>query len=107
MSLFWNTVKLRGFLGKDAEVPELTHHDKVPYAVLTIVVDDGVCGRPANEWLAHGGWFRVIYPGVAFCESLKEMRQGDYVEIKARLVIHHYAEVNLGPAVGVIERYDG
>ncbi|WP_158751744.1 hypothetical protein [Acidobacterium sp. S8] len=51
------------------------------------------------------------------------MKQGDYVEIKGRLIIHHYAEVNLKqpvyevhaahvrkldiPPVGVIENYDG
>ena len=123
MNLFHNAVKLRGFLGKDAEEPQPTRTDKAPYVVLTVCMDDGFWWRPANEWRAHGGWFRVICPGAEFCASLREMKQGDYVEIKARLVIHHYAEVNLNhpvyevhalhvrrleiPAVGVVEEYDG
>lgn len=123
MNLFRNSLKLRGFLGKDAEEPQLTRTDKVPYIVLTVCMDDGFWWRPANEWLSHGGWFRVICPSAAFCDSLKEMKQGDYVEIRGQLIIHHYAEVNLNhpvyevhalrvrrlkiPAVGVVEDYDG
>jgi len=123
MSLFKNVIKLRGLLGKDSEEPHLTRTDKVPYIVLTVVMDDGFWWRPANEWRAHGGWFRVICPGAEFCAALRDLKQGDYVEIKGRLVIHHYAEVSLSnpvyevhalrvrklkiPAVGVVEDYDG
>lgn len=123
MNLFSNSLKLRGFLGRNAEVPPLRRTDKDPYLVLTICMDDGAWWRPANEWLSHGGWFRVICPSAGFCTSLREMKQGDYVEIKGRLVIHHYAEANLShpvyevrasrvrkleiPPVGVIEDYDG
>lgn len=123
MSLFRNTVKLRGFLGKSAEVPQMNRHDKVPYVVLTLVMDDGFWWRAANEWRAHGGWFRVICPGAEFCAALCDLKQGDYLEIKGQLVIHHYAEVSLSkpvyevhalrvrklkiPAVGVVEDYDG
>lgn len=123
MSLFKNTLKLRGFLGKDAEVPQLAGIQKTPYVVLSVVMDDGVWWRPANEQRSHTGWFRVICPGPAFCDSLKEMKQGDYVEIKAELVIQRYTKVNFDhpdyeihalrvrrleiPAVGVIEHYDG
>ncbi len=123
MNLFRNVVKLRGFLGRDAEVPPLKRTDKDPYLVLTLCMDDGVWWRPANEWISHGGWFRVICPGSAFCISLREMKQGDYLEIRGRLIIHHYAEVNLNqpvyevhasqvrkleiPPVCVIENYDG
>jgi hypothetical protein len=123
MQLFENTLKLRGFLGVDAEVPQSDGITEEAYAVLTVCMDIGVWWRPASEWIARPGRYRVVCPGPYFCGFTRGMKQGDYVEIEGQLAIHHYASLNLTnpvyeihathigrleiPAVGVIEKYDG
>jgi hypothetical protein len=122
-ALFANTVKLRGFLGKDAEVPTSEGIKDNAYAVLTLCVESGVWWRPANEWLSRTAWYRVICPGPYFCGFTRGMRQGDHIEIDGRIVIHHYGSMSFGnpvyelhatdirrleiPLAGVIEKYDG
>lgn len=123
MQLFENSVKLRGFLGKDAEVPSSDHITDDAQAVLTVCMDIGVWWRPANEWISRAGRYRVVCPGPYFCGFTRGMRQREYVEIEGQLVILRYESLNLTnpiyeihathiqrleiPAVGVIEKYDG
>jgi hypothetical protein len=122
MHLFENTVKLRGFLGKDAEVPSEGITDD-SYAVLTLCVESGVWWRPSNEWISRTAWYRVICPGPYFCGFTRGMKQGDYIEVDGWLVIQRYRLSNFGepvyevhaahiqrleiPTAGVIEKYHG
>ena len=52
MNLFLNTVTLRGFLGRNAEVPSSEGITDDAFAVLTLCVESGVWWRPSNEWAA-------------------------------------------------------
>jgi hypothetical protein len=123
MNLFQNILTLRGFLGKDAEVPSSDGITDDAYAVLTLCVESGVWWRPANEWISHTAWYRIICPGPYFCGFTRGMTQGSYIEIEGYLDIHHYAGLNHKdpvyeiraaqihrlelPSAGVIEHYDG
>jgi len=123
MQLFESNVKLRGFLGKNAEAPSSDGITDDAYAVLTLCVESGVWWRPANEWISRTAWYRVVCPGPFFCGFTRGMKQGDYLEIDGHLVIHHYGSLNFTapvyeihatriqrleiPLVGVIEKYDG
>ena len=123
MNLFENRITLRGFLGQNAEVPSSEGITDDARAILTLCMDSGVWWRPANEWISHTAWFRVICPGPFFCGFTRGMKQGEYVEIEGQLAIHHYASLNFTepvyeihasrierlevPAAGVIEKYEG
>jgi len=123
MNLFENTIKLRGFLGKDAEAPSSDGITDDAFAVLTLCVESGVWWRPSNEWLSKTAWYRVVCPGPFFCGFTRGMKQGEYVEIDGQIAIQRYASLNLTnpvyeihatqirrleiPVVGVIEEYHG
>ena len=123
MTLFENTLKLRGFLGKDAEVPSSDGITEDAYAVLTLCVESGVWWRPANEWISRTAWYRIICPGPFFCGFTRGMKQGEYIGVDGHLLIHHYSSLRFTdpvyevhaihirrleiPAAGVVENYQG
>jgi Transposase len=82
MTLFENTVKLRGFLGKDAEVPPSDGITEDACVVLTLCLESGVWWRPRNEWISDTAWFRIICPGPYFCGFMRGTTQGSYVEVE-------------------------
>jgi len=89
-AIFENTVKLRGFLGCDAEVPSSDGITNDAFAVLTLCIESGTWKKTANEWLSSTAWYRIICPGPFFCGYTRGMKQGDYVEIEGQLHIAHY-----------------
>ncbi len=91
-ALFENSVKLRGFLGKDAEVPSSKGITNDAYAVLTLCVESGVWVRAENHWLAETAEIAVICPGPFFCGLTRGMKQGEYIEIDALLRNFEYPE---------------
>ena len=85
MTLFANNVILRGFLGKNAEVPP---SDGIPYnafAVLLLATVSGKWDLGANQWLPRTDWHRIICPGPFFCGLVRGMRRGDYLEVEGEL----------------------
>ncbi len=123
MTLFENTLTLRGFLGKDAEVPSSEGITEDACAVLTLCVESGMWWRPANEWISRTAWYRIVCPGPFLCGFTRGMKQGEYIELDGHLLIHHYGSVNFTnpvyevhaihirrleiPLAGVIENYQG
>lgn len=122
-NLFLNSITLRGFLGRDAEIHASEPIADDAYAVLTLCMDYGVWWRPANQWISDTAWYRVVCRGPYFCGFTRGLKQGEYLEVDALLSIHHYASPNHMnpvyeihatavrpldiPLVGVIEKYDG
>jgi hypothetical protein len=88
MQLFENTVRLRGFLGRDAEVPTSERITEQSFAVLTLATAAGVWDLGANEWHPRTHWHRIVCPGPYFCGFLRSMRRGDYLEIEGELRMH-------------------
>ncbi len=85
MALFKNTVKLRGFLGKDAEVPVSDHIQWDSFAVLVLGIASGNWKKQTCEWIPRTEWHRVICPGPFLCGFTRGMRQGDYIEVTGEL----------------------
>lgn len=85
MQLFENTVKLRGFLGENAEAPSSEQIQNDSFAVLQLATASGVWDLGANQWNPRTDWHRVICPGPFFCGMVRGMRCGDYLEIEGEL----------------------
>jgi len=85
MQLFENTVKLRGFLGKDAESPSSDRIQEDSFAVLLVATVSGVWDLGSNEWNPRTDWHRIICPGPFFCGMVRGMRRGDYLEVEGEL----------------------
>lgn len=85
MTIFENTVKLRGFLGKDAEAPSSDHIQMDSVAVLLLATVAGTWDLSANAWTPRTDWHRVVCPGPYFCGMVRGMRHGDYLEVEGEL----------------------
>ena len=85
MQLFENTVKLRGFLGKDAESPSSDRIQEDSFAILLLATVSGVWDLGSNEWNPRTDWHRIICPGPFFCGMVRGMRRGDYLEVEGEL----------------------
>ena len=85
MTLFANTVTLRGFLGSNAEAPPSDGITEDAYAVLLLATVSGVWDLSTNQWTPRTDWHRIICPGPFFCGMVRGMRRGDYLEIEGEL----------------------
>ena len=85
MQVFENTVKLRGFLGRDAEAPSSDRIQMDAYAVLLLASVSGTWDLSANEWNSRIDWHRIVCPGPYFCGMVRSMRRGDYLEVEGEL----------------------
>jgi acetamidase/formamidase len=85
MQIFENTVKVRGFLGQNAEAPSSDHIQNDSFAVLLLATVSGVWDLGANDWHPRTDWHRIICPGPFFCGMVRGMRRGDYLEVEGEL----------------------
>jgi hypothetical protein len=85
LTLFANSVLLRGFLAKDAETPSSDHIQNTSFAVLLLATVSGVWDLGANEWHPRTDWHRIICPGPFFCGLTRGMSRGDYLEVEGEL----------------------
>ena len=84
-TLFENTVKLRGFLGNDAQAPSSDRITEDAFAVLTLATVSGIWDLSTNEWTPRTDWHRIICPDPFFCGMVRGMRRGDYLEVEGEL----------------------
>lgn len=85
MTIFENSVKLRGFLGKDAEAPSSDHIQIDSFAILLLATVAGTWDLSANAWTPRTDWHRIVCPGPYFCGMVRGMRRGDYLEVEGEL----------------------
>jgi hypothetical protein len=85
MQLFENAVKLRGFLGKDAEVPASCNIRDDSFAVLLLATVSGKWDIETNRWNPRTDLHRIICPGAFFCGMVRGMRCGTYLEIEGEI----------------------
>jgi hypothetical protein len=85
MQVFENDIKLRGFLGKDAETPSSDHIRMDSFAVLLLVTVSGKWDISANVWIPIKTWHRIVCPGPFFCGMVRGMKQGYYLEIEGEM----------------------
>ncbi len=85
MTLFSNSVLLRGFLGKNAEAPPSHGITEDAFAVLLLATVSGRWDLGNNVWIPRTDWHRIICPGPFFCGMVRGMRRGDYLEVEGEL----------------------
>jgi single-strand DNA-binding protein len=103
MSLYINEIKLKGFLGKDAE--NVTTKQQRTFTVLSLATKSGYKDKRTNEWVNHTEWHRVVAFGTP-AEYAKGLKKGDYVEIVGELRSTEYnAEVGEGRKKTTVKRH--
>ena len=88
ISLFQNSVTLRGFLAEDAKVPLSTGITEDAFAVLLLALMSGTWDVATNQWTPRITTHRVVCPGPWFCGFTRGMKRGDYVEVGGELYMH-------------------
>jgi single-strand DNA-binding protein len=82
MALYENVVKLRGYLGKDAE--NVTSKQQRTFVVLSLATKSGYKDKQKNEWVNHTDWHRIVAFGTP-AGYAKDLKKGDYVEVEGEL----------------------
>ncbi len=82
MALYENTIHLKGFLGKDAETRNTKQERS--FIVLSLATKSSYKDKQSNEWVSHTEWHRIVCFGKS-TEFAKELKKGDYVEVKGEL----------------------
>jgi single-strand DNA-binding protein len=82
MALYENEIKLKGFLGKDAE--NIATKQQKTFTVLSLATKSGYKSKQTGEWVNHTEWHRIVAFGQP-AEHAKNLKKGDYVEVKGEL----------------------
>ncbi len=82
MALYENNIKLKGFLGKDAE--NFATKQQKTFTVLSLATKSGYKDKQKNEWVNHTEWHRIVAFGKP-ADYAKNLKKGDYVEIEGEL----------------------
>jgi single-strand DNA-binding protein len=89
MSTYRNSITLKGFLGRDAELHVNTN--QTPFAVLSLATKSTHRNRQTGEFVARTEWHRVVANG-RLVESAKSLLKGAHVEIQGRLQSYRYED---------------
>ncbi|WP_353071982.1 hypothetical protein [Tunturiibacter gelidiferens] len=90
MTLFENTVKLRGFLVKDSASPPSDGVTDDAFAVLFLATMSGTWNIAYSEWIPRTTCHRIVCPGPYFCGFTRGMKRGEYVEVEGELYVYDY-----------------
>ena len=89
MSLYENSIRIKGFLGKDAMTKSITN-GKI-FVSFTVATKSSYKDRQTGEWHAHTDWHRVTAFGKpALTANNQQLAKGDYVEIEGELRSSEY-----------------
>jgi hypothetical protein len=92
-AVFENSLKLRGFLTTDAEVPSSDGITEDAFAVLSLATMSGTWNIATNEWTSRITSHRIVCPGPWFCGFTRGMRRGEYLEVEAKLRTQEYVRI--------------
>ena len=102
MALYENNVKLKGYIGKDAE--NFANKQQRTFTVLSLATKSGYKDKQTNEWVNHTEWHRIVAFGKP-AEYAKGLKKGDYVEVEGELRSTAYdAEIGEGGKKTTIKR---
>jgi len=82
MALYENNVKLKGFLGKDAE--SFATKQQKTFVVLSLSTKSGYKDKQKKEWVNRTEWHRIVVFGTP-ADYAKNLKKGDYAEITGAL----------------------
>jgi single-strand DNA-binding protein len=102
MALYENTIRLKGFLGRDAEIKEAANSNTL--VVVSLATKSSYKDKQTNEWLSRTEWHRIVCFGNVASYAM-ELKKGDYAEVEGELRSSEYdAEVGTGKKKASIKR---
>jgi len=94
MARYENSIRLRGFVGKDAETKTTASGNT--FTVFSLATKSSYKDKRSGEWISHTEWHRIVTFGTA-AQYAKQLRKGDYAEIEGELrSSEHDAETSDG-----------
>ncbi|MDW5266987.1 MULTISPECIES: single-stranded DNA-binding protein [Acidobacteriaceae] len=102
MALYENNIKLKGFIGKDAE--NFATKQQKTFSVLSLATKSGYKEKQTQQWVNHTEWHRIVAFGKP-ADYAKDLKKGDYVEIEGELRSTEFdAEVGEGKKKTTLKR---
>ena len=102
MALYENNLKLRGYLGKNAE--NFATKQQRTFTVLSLSTKSGYKDKQTQQWVNHTEWHRIVAFGKP-ADYSKNLKKGDYVEIEGELRSTEFdAEVGEGKKKTTVKR---
>jgi single-strand DNA-binding protein len=102
MAIYENTIRLKGFVGKDAEIKAAENGNTV--VVISLATKSSYKDKQTNEWLSRTEWHRIVCFGSVVNYAM-ELKKGDYAEAEGELRSSEYdAEVGAGKKKTSIKR---
>lgn len=82
MALYENTIRLKGFAGKDAQT-KTTGNGKM-FTILSVATKSSYKDKQSDKWVSRTEWHRVIcFHKLA--EIAQGLKKGDYLEVEGEL----------------------
>jgi single-strand DNA-binding protein len=82
MALYENEIKLKGYVGKDAE--SFATKNQTHLVVFTLATKSGYKNKQSGEWVNHTEWHRIAAFGKP-ADYTQGLKKGDYVEVVGEL----------------------
>jgi single-strand DNA-binding protein len=89
MSIYKNTITLKGFLGKDAE--QRTNSNQTPFTVLSLATQSSYKDKQSGEYASRTEWHRIVAFG-KLANSAKPLAKGAYIEVDGELYSRQYTD---------------
>jgi single-strand DNA-binding protein len=102
MALYTNEIKLKGYIGKNAE--NFATKQQRTFTVLSLSTKSGYKDKQTQQWVNHTEWHRIVAFGKP-ADFAKNLKKGDYVEIEGELRSTEYdTEVGEGKKKTTVKR---
>ena len=102
MALYENNLKLKGFIGKDAE--NFATKQQRTFTVHSLSTKSGYKDKQTGQWVNRTEWHRIVAFGKP-ADYAKNLKKGDYVEVEGELRSTEYdAEVGEGKKKTTVKR---
>ena len=82
MALYENTIRLKGFVGKNAQSKSAANGN--PIVIFTLATKSRYKDKQSGEWSSRTEWHRIICFGPA-ARSAQELQKGNYIEVEGEL----------------------
>ncbi len=87
MALYENNIRLKGFVGKDAETKSTANSNLL--TTFSLATKSSYKDKQSGEWIARTDWHRIVCFGKS-AELAKTFKKGDYAEVEGELRSSEY-----------------
>ncbi len=87
MALYENSIRIKGFLGKNAATKSTKQSKQ--FTILSVATKPSYKDKHTGEWVSHTDWHRIVLFG-ALGELARQFNKGDYVQIEGELRSSEY-----------------